>query len=358
MMGRLASQDTGVGYVWSPHFLKCFVQVQFSMFKTFDSFATPEPGTKLVEPSARASVDLNALSEAMAETIERTKATDPKLLTKRIRELEVELASRPAEVEVREVEIVKEIRTEVPVPYIPEVVKEFIADLARVEEAIGNVGRKLANVMENVGTDPGVTKVTEEVRDSPRVSAPTTTYKEPRAQAVTTPRPSPKASGPAPEVEFGSDSAPARMAGVLVQFPDGVARSKLAMLSKTKERKSTFGNAITSLRKADFFEERGGQFYPTQRAVDYVGDDYTPLPTGPELLAFWLGEVGSGSSPGRMLSALHSAHPQMLDAQDLGGRAGVDWTKSTFGNALTVLRKLGILRDQDKMYGLIEDFFA
>jgi hypothetical protein len=36
----------------------------------------------------------------------------------------------------------------------------------------------------------------------------------------------------------------------------------------------------------------------------------------------------------------------------------VDWTKSTFGNALTVLRKLGILRDQDKMYGLIEDFFA
>lgn len=82
--------------------------------ETFDSSATPTSGRRRVEPRALAAVDLEALEERMAATIERAAAEDPKALRRRIIELERQLR----EAEERRPEPIVE-RVEVPVPVVP-----------------------------------------------------------------------------------------------------------------------------------------------------------------------------------------------------------------------------------------------
>ena len=64
--------------------------------KSFDSSATPKPGEKRRQPRALADVDLGALRQSMADTIERAKADDPRELRKTIATLERKLkTSKP-----------------------------------------------------------------------------------------------------------------------------------------------------------------------------------------------------------------------------------------------------------------------
>lgn len=94
---------------WIPekHILQ---RVQVRPTRTFDSSPTRTRGHSRRTPATFADVDLAAISDRIAATIERAKASDPKALTKRIRELEKALAARqqatsPAEPKVVEVPI-------------------------------------------------------------------------------------------------------------------------------------------------------------------------------------------------------------------------------------------------------------
>lgn len=88
MMTSLASLALGEAWVWSPSWLNIFKRVQVRQRETFNSSKTPEVGDKLVEPKVLAAVDLEAVRERVAATIEKAKADDPKALRTRIAELE------------------------------------------------------------------------------------------------------------------------------------------------------------------------------------------------------------------------------------------------------------------------------
>lgn len=87
---------SGQAWVYSPGWLDVLKQVRIRKRRSFDSSATPEPGEKRSEPKSLKQVDMASLSDAMAATIEEAKASDPKELKKRIRELEKQLKGQPS----------------------------------------------------------------------------------------------------------------------------------------------------------------------------------------------------------------------------------------------------------------------
>jgi signal recognition particle GTPase len=90
----LPQLEDGQCWVWSPQFLKAFERHKFRLKKTFDSSRTPEPGERRSKPKAAAAVDLAKLTAEIKATMDKAKADDPKLLKKRIAELEKALNSR------------------------------------------------------------------------------------------------------------------------------------------------------------------------------------------------------------------------------------------------------------------------
>lgn len=88
LMGSLPSLADGEAWLWSPGALHLSQRIQFRRRRTFDSGSTPKVGAARIAPATLADVDLGAIREAMAATIEKAKADDPKELRKRIADLE------------------------------------------------------------------------------------------------------------------------------------------------------------------------------------------------------------------------------------------------------------------------------
>lgn len=98
MVGELPSLPVGTAYVWSPSWLRVFEKVQIAKKFTFDGSATPTVGQTPVEPKRLAPTDLAKLREVMAEAFEEAQSTDPKHLQERIKQLELQLKSKPVAV--------------------------------------------------------------------------------------------------------------------------------------------------------------------------------------------------------------------------------------------------------------------
>lgn len=56
VIASLPALKTGQGWVWSPALLRTLQQVDFALFDTFDSHATPTPGQRRVVPKTRAEI--------------------------------------------------------------------------------------------------------------------------------------------------------------------------------------------------------------------------------------------------------------------------------------------------------------
>ncbi len=93
----------GEAFVWSPALLRIFKRIKISQRWTFDSSRTPKVGERLREPKKMASVDLKKIKTAIESTIESQKSDDPRVLKARIRELQLQLSTVAATVEVKRI---------------------------------------------------------------------------------------------------------------------------------------------------------------------------------------------------------------------------------------------------------------
>jgi len=89
--------DVGQALVVSPGWLRVEKVVKVRERETFDSSATPKPGQRAQKVTgAAAKPDLAKYQERMVATIEKAKATDPKLLQQEVSRLKKELEKRNA----------------------------------------------------------------------------------------------------------------------------------------------------------------------------------------------------------------------------------------------------------------------
>lgn len=95
VLSTLAGLEDGEAWVWSPHYLKTMSRHQIRRRQTFDSGATPQNvrARDSRPPATLADIDITALKDRMAATIEKAKADDPRELRKQIAELRAQLAA-------------------------------------------------------------------------------------------------------------------------------------------------------------------------------------------------------------------------------------------------------------------------
>ena len=75
------------------------------------------------------------------------------------------------------------------------------------------------------------------------------------------------------------------------QYPAGARREQLTVL--TGYKRSTRDAYIARLRARGFVTDNGS-VKATEAGVEALGSDYTPLPTGPELIEYWKQELPEG----------------------------------------------------------------
>lgn len=323
----LSVLSPGESWILSPGFLGTIRRVTWRRRSTFDSGATPGMGARRREPSSLADIDLGEIKELMAETIEKAKADDPKLLRKRIADLERELADRPdAEPTVIEIEVAP--------PGFREAIDAW--HLAAIDYVTGQRQRQADSE-----TDLDRLHQTIKVfRDLPAGTppGPTATMPSPRPAAPSPPAPRPvrgSVDGDSPAL----DKAQRAMLSVLAQHPAGISRKRLAFLAGYNPGKSTVRSAIGALRTAGYATD-GEPIRATVDGLEALGP-VEALPTGPALVDHFGRQLDKAQRS--MLDAFIAAWPEPLSRDELAARTGYDASKSTFRSAVGRLRSLELV---------------
>ena len=90
LVGELPGLEQGVGYIWSPSWLRIFKRVRFGTKTTFDASATPEVG-KTTKAALLSKVDVEALKVDLQDVIVSAEREDPKALRREITELNTQI---------------------------------------------------------------------------------------------------------------------------------------------------------------------------------------------------------------------------------------------------------------------------
>lgn len=161
--------------------------------------------------------------------------------------------------------------------------------------------------------------------------------------------PTPKAAKGAsrPTGPAGADrisGAPLRLLAALLQHGKSMGRTRAALLAQLSPRSSTFRNAMSTLRSArpPLMRDDGQDIAATDEAAVIYADSYSRLPTGAQLIAYWRGRLGGAHQ--RLFDVLVTAHGPV--ARDIAAaQSGLSSSSSTFRNAMSKLRGIGLLCD-------------
>jgi hypothetical protein len=358
ILPTLSSLANGEAWVVSPHFLGSTTRVQMNRRSTFDSGETPKVGRRKAPPATLADIDLGSIAAQMATSIEAAEANDPTALKRRVKALQAQLdqalaAAESAEGPERIVEVPVEVIRVVEV--CPPDLFDALEALARVVPEIGtqlvDAHRSVEEAAAQARAADGTKVLTSSV---PAPAKPALDLSRPRgparAQAPARPvaarRPAP-ASPAAPGADllvadgFVLDTAMRALLTVLAQHPEGLNRKKLGFLSGYNPTKSTIRTALGALRRVSYITPGG---VDTIRILDAGLDalgDFDPLPSGPELLAFWHSELDTAQSA--LLAAFIDAYPADVDKADIFDLTGYSPAKSTYRTAMGVLRRVDLV---------------
>lgn len=301
--------------LWSPALLKEARVVEIGARWTFDASATPEVG-KARATRELAPIDLEQLRAAMAETIERTKAEDPKelrrqlaLRDRRIRELEQRpaVAAEPKRVEV---------------PVLANGVLDRLGDVVggvqtasiRLVEAAGALTTAVQPIVDELGrigradkrTHPFTPKVKvhrERIPAAPRTPLEAVVHRVDR-----------EILGDLPTLPKGERA----VLTAIAQHPDGVDREQLTVL--TGYKRSSRDTYLRRLSANGLIETHGGRLVATEDGRDTLGPAFEPLPTGSALREHWLRELPEGER--RILEVLIGAYPSCILRSELDTPTG------------------------------------
>jgi hypothetical protein len=304
LLMSLAGLKNGEGWVWSPEWLNTLKQVQFLRRSTFDSGATPEVGKKGARPATLADVDLGALRERMAATIERAKATDPRELQREVARLKAELARKPQAVVA--VPAVKEIRVEVPI------LKD--GQIARLEKVVGTWDQattRLVSVGQVMSQEAkALTAALVAAKNGARPPAAPLVRPFPAMAPRLVPSPRPASGG----LTLGER----KILKAIAQYPGGASREQLTVL--TGYKRSSRDTYLQRVQQRGLIAAHGGRIIATPAGVEALAGDFEPLPTGAALREHWLGRLPEGER--RILAIVANAFPHGVERERISDLTG------------------------------------
>jgi len=350
--------------------------------ETFDSSATPKPGEKArVGAPALPRLELSEIRARMAETIERAKQDDPKLLRAKVAELEKQLREGATHAG-------KETRPlPWPIVFQPVFEEGAFAELTRgIEGALGVAHSKCRDALASVelalnnargelhtyksrvlAAKKTSEKAAEKIRSSGQESPPAVrgpvmgSDRGPRAAARTstgdsTPGLTPPGVGSFSLGRTTKDGTPRmdrRFLIALAQYPAGRTRQQVLTLAGYADS-GPVSKSFARLRANGWVVDDDGLMKITPAGTAAAGD-FERLPTGNDLIDYWVHKLNRMAA--RFLFVLAENRGTTLSRIDLLAKA--DYADSgPVSKALALLRRLELMKDQGRGLVLNEETFS
>lgn len=313
IVDELPSLPIGTAYLWSPSWLRKLEKVKIGKRKTYNASATPTAGHERAEPRPLSKDEMADVEKAMATTIAKAKADDPKELRKQIVELQRQVKAVPAAVE--------KVVERVEVPVLPE---SLAVELRSVVADIGHALNRFVSL-----TDEIQGALARVQRPASVVAPPPRTVQRPQVQR----------ERPATTGDTSLSKAERAILSALAQTPSGCDKAQLGILSGYSPNSGGFNNTLSKLRTAEFIN-RENPIQITDAGLEALGS-FDPLPVGEALLSYWVNRLGK--CEGAILTALYNEHPGALNKTSLGEITGYSVNSGGFNNSLSKLRTLKLI---------------
>lgn len=304
IISSLATLKTGQGWIWAPQ-LDLLERISFPAIRTFDSMRAPDGDE--VAAQVLAPIDRDAIAEKLRTVGADIEASDPKMLRKRIADLEAELATaKRAGADPADLEAARQQGYQRGLDLAAEAQRALLAKIGLDLEA---AVQRILNDAHPENPVPAVL---------------------PPGKAMARPEPLAKARGngasPVPahgrQIDGRASSAAlsagqAKILAALIQYPNGLTREQLTVLAGYK--RSTRDLYLQQLQRADLITASDGRLFATG-AGRMALPDAEPLPRGRALQQHWLTRLPAGER--KVFEALIDVYPSWLDRDALGERAG------------------------------------
>lgn len=343
----------GTPHVWSPQWLKISKRIKIAKKRTADVSATPTVGARVREEKPLAAVDLAALQEAMAATIEEAQAEDPKALHRRIRELEAQLAHAGAGVLPERSAVDREIELAVYQEAQRHdrekrvLAREAELALARVRSASEQLAAGVTHLEAAIagGAEPFV-------RPAPPDPARSVLHYIAANYAPAARNGSAKAAANAAAASrpaTGSDiSGPGQRVLDAIAFYESVGvstptKAAVAAFCGVSPKTGSWANRLSELRVAGLIADPARDTIALTAAGRAAADQSTIPTTRRELQERWLAKLSGPAA--KVLRVLLDAYPDSVDKSALAAHVGVSASTGSWANRLSELRVPGLLED-------------
>ena len=351
LMDSLPSLPIGDAWFWYPGWPTdegIFKRTHVLPIETFDSGATPKPGEKKIVPKNLADIDLDILKKQMAATIEKAKNDNPKVLRKRINELEQDKKDHkcPKIAPVKETK-----RIEVPVlkdaqlRRLEKVWREvdiksnkYNTDVGGLWKAMNNMSKVVLDVLRTVNAP----KISTIRMDDPKTPETVREYLGTPSMERFFLKSGTSISYPNNEEPQQVRGGAIRMLKVLVsRYPMKLTKSQLATFSKLKPTTGTFGTYFSTLKSNNYILIEGDLIQASQQGIDFLGTVPNPPQSPEELIDMWKSNLRGGAR--RMFEVLVENYPEPLNKEDLGAAVGMVSNSGSFGTYISILRSNGLI---------------
>lgn len=339
----IATLKNGEAFFWAPT-RGIFQRVQVDRIRTYDSSSTPT-GAETRPDITLPPVDVAALQERMAETVEKAKESDPKEWRKRVTARD----QRIAELE-RELAAVKAAQPEpvVETLEVPILTDEDQERLQRVEELLTDVAGDIeplrATLVTRFATMAGSSAARAAAHRASIQSSPEPyTVDDIRRKEDAPPSNGTTASLPKAERSILT---------VLALYPDGRMKRQVAIQAGYAHKGGGFNNGLAALRSKGYMTGTGnGPLVATTDGLATLGP-VDPLPGGPALREHWQRELPKAERS--ILGCLAGAGGSLTKDQ-IAITTDYAVTGGGFNNALSRLRTLGLITREGDAVALSEE---
>lgn len=309
----------------SPQWLDRVERFRFRRRSTFDSGATPTVrGSRPV--ATMADVDLAAINEQMAEAVTQAEANDPKLLRRRVAELEAEL---------RRAETAPAVPEQVEVPAVDDATIGELEDLVAAASAAAAAVTALAPTLEAVRAAlAAVRGGTPDLTSTGGSVAPISARFD---DGMTTRAPVP--------VGYPADASPlTTQQGKLLReavrrHPMSLTEAQLSTMSGYSRRSSTWRPTIRGLVDGGYLSESGGQYQVTAAGLAVFPGEQTAEPvSGAALVEMWCSKLPKQAAV-MLRTIVDLGDGPGVTEDELAERTGYSKTSSTFKPSIRMLVK-------------------
>ena len=313
--------------------------------------APPPPPTEKVRAILADLADLPAEAEREAQDL----ATSRKTITGLRRELsQAKRSGHDPDATAREVQrgLAAAART----------IEALKQDLAKAEEVAATNAEVAVNVVELVETmTTEVREIRKSVKRTRRVPAgrqvapkqpsapaplpPPAPPPSPRDQEEVAPTDQDDRLGSLDGVKSGAVRILKELAG---RYPARWTRSQLATLTAFAPRGGTYGSYLSVLRVRGLVEISGQDVQVTDLGLDAVGEVPAAPTSHEEVMEMWRQSLKAGCY--RLLERIIEAAETGISKDELAETAGFALSGGTFGSYLSILRRNGLVVEQDRLF--------